>query len=165
MKTDLHPDYKFVTVKLVDGTEYTTRSTMTNETYVSEIDSSNHPFYTGKKTMVDTAGRVERFRRRYGNQHAQQVSALEAETAKEEAAKVDVDSVEAQAAAQEAVKAAPAAQAVDADAPAPETKTADGEQDGLPVPGTGKPPASSPENPARDTEKTDPPLPATAPEV
>ena len=64
MKTDLHPDYTFVTVKLADGTEYATRSTMTTDHYAAEIDSSNHPFYTGKKTMVDTAGRVERFRRR-----------------------------------------------------------------------------------------------------
>ena len=78
MKTDLHPDYTFVTVKLADGTEYTTRSTMTTNNYTTEIDSSNHPFYTGKKTMVDTAGRVERFRRRYGNAHATQMAADEA---------------------------------------------------------------------------------------
>ena len=78
MKTDLHPDYTFVTVKLADGTEYTTRSTMTTDNYAAEIDSSNHPFYTGKKTMVDTAGRVERFRRRYGNAHATQMTADEA---------------------------------------------------------------------------------------
>lgn len=78
MKTDLHPDYTFVTVKLADGTEYATRSTMTTDHYAAEIDSSNHPFYTGKKTMVDTAGRVERFRRRYGNAHATQMAADEA---------------------------------------------------------------------------------------
>ncbi len=155
MKTDLHPAYTFVTVRLADGTEYTTRSTMTTDTYTAEIDSSNHPFYTGKKTMVDTAGRVERFRRRYGNQHATQMTALE------ETEKVDADSAEAQADAARAVAEAPAAQAVSATAPAPERKTAEGEQDGLPVPGTGKPPASSPDNPARDTEKTDSPLPAT----
>ena len=73
MKTDLHPDYTFVTVRLADGTEYTTRSTMSTDLYAAEIDSSNHPFYTGKKTMVDTAGRVERFRRRYGNAHSSTV--------------------------------------------------------------------------------------------
>jgi len=86
MKTDLHPDYTFVTVKLADGTEYTTRSTMTADNYAAEIDSSNHPFYTGKKTMVDTAGRVERFRRRYGNQHATQMAATEDAQAAEDAA-------------------------------------------------------------------------------
>ena len=66
MKNDLHPDYHFVTVKLADGSTFTTRSTMRGEQYNSEVDSSNHPFYTGKRTMVDTAGRVEKFRRRYG---------------------------------------------------------------------------------------------------
>lgn len=75
MKTDIHPDYKFITVRLVDGTEYTTRSTMQRDVYVSEVDSSNHPFYTGKKTMVDTAGRVEKFMRRYGNAHAKAAGA------------------------------------------------------------------------------------------
>ncbi|MDX1438835.1 MAG: 50S ribosomal protein L31 [Rubricoccaceae bacterium] len=66
MKEGIHPDYKFMTVKLADGTTFTTRSTMGVEQYSSEVDSSNHPFYTGKRTMVDTAGRVEKFRRRYG---------------------------------------------------------------------------------------------------
>ena len=91
MKTDLHPDYTFVTVRLADGTEYTTRSTMTTDTYAAEIDSSNHPFYTGKKTMVDTAGRVERFRRRYGNQHATQMTATEDAQAAEDAANAEAE--------------------------------------------------------------------------
>ena len=79
MQNELHPDYKFITVRLADGTEYTTRSTMEKDTYASEVDSSNHPFYTGKRTMVDTAGRVEKFRRRYGNDQAKQAVAAEAE--------------------------------------------------------------------------------------
>ena len=66
MKKDIHPDYKMITVRLADGTEFQTRSTMKNETYVSEVDSTNHPFYTGRRQYVDTAGRVEKFRRRYG---------------------------------------------------------------------------------------------------
>ena len=66
MKEGIHPDYNFMTVKLADGTTFTTRSTMGVEQHNSEVDSSNHPFYTGKRTMVDTAGRVEKFRRRYG---------------------------------------------------------------------------------------------------
>ena len=77
MKADLHPDYHFVTVTLADGTTYTTRSTMKAETYTSDVDSSNHPFYTGKKTMVDTAGRVEKFMRRYGNAQAKTATADE----------------------------------------------------------------------------------------
>ena len=66
MQKDIHPDYKLITVKLADGTTFQTRSTMDTETYASEVDSTNHPFYTGRRQYVDTAGRVEKFRRRYG---------------------------------------------------------------------------------------------------
>lgn len=66
MKKDLHPDYNELTVKLADGSTFTTRSTMDRETYESEVDSTNHPFYTGRRQFVDTAGRVEKFNRRYG---------------------------------------------------------------------------------------------------
>ena len=66
MKKDIHPDYKMVTVRLANGDTFQTRSTMDKETYVSEVDSTNHPFYTGRRQYVDTAGRVEKFRRRYG---------------------------------------------------------------------------------------------------
>jgi large subunit ribosomal protein L31 len=66
MKKDLHPEYNEVTVKLADGSEIVTRSTMDEEVYESEVDSSNHPFYTGRRQFVDTAGRVEKFNRRYG---------------------------------------------------------------------------------------------------
>ncbi len=87
MKTDIHPDYKFLSVRLADGTEYTTRSTMSSDKYVSEVDSSNHPFYTGKRTMVDTAGRVEKFMRRYGNDQAKQAAAAQAEADEDRKAK------------------------------------------------------------------------------
>ena len=143
MQTDIHPDYPFIKVVLADGTEYTTRSTMGKE-YRSEVDSSNHPFYTGKKTMVDTAGRVEKFMRRYGKAQAQTVpddSPDDAPTAAEQ-----------QAQAQEAVEQASAARAIDPGTPAPEAKTVGGPDPSEPVPGTAKPPASSPDNPARDTE-------------
>ena len=86
MKTDIHPDYPFVTVTLADGTEFTTRSTMGSD-YRSEVDSSNHPFYTGKKTMVDTAGRVEKFMRRYGTDQAKQAVAAQAEADADAAAR------------------------------------------------------------------------------
>lgn len=65
MKNDIHPEYHFVDVKLSDGSTIKIKSTMKSETYVSEIDSTNHPFYTGKKQFIDTAGRVEKYRRRY----------------------------------------------------------------------------------------------------
>lgn len=66
MKKDLHPEYEEVTIKLADGTEFVTRSTMDDDVFESEIDSTNHPFYTGRRQFVDTAGRVEKFNRRYG---------------------------------------------------------------------------------------------------
>lgn len=66
MKKDLHPEYNTITVKLADGSTFETRSTLDRETYESEVDSTNHPFYTGRRQFVDTAGRVEKFNRRYG---------------------------------------------------------------------------------------------------
>ncbi|MEF8796444.1 MAG: 50S ribosomal protein L31 [Salinivenus sp.] len=66
MKEDLHPEYNDVTITLADGTEFVTRSTMDQDTYETEVDSTNHPFYTGRRQFVDTAGRVEKFNRRYG---------------------------------------------------------------------------------------------------
>ncbi len=65
MKKGLHPEYKMIKVRLADGTIVETRSTMDVDTYVSEVDKTNHPFYTGRRQYVDTAGRVEKFNRRY----------------------------------------------------------------------------------------------------
>ena len=65
MKKGIHPDYSSLKVRLADGTEFETRSTMKSDQYVSDVDSTNHPFYTGRRQYVDTAGRVEKFRRRY----------------------------------------------------------------------------------------------------
>jgi large subunit ribosomal protein L31 len=67
MKKGLHPDYKTLTVTLTDDTVMETRSTLKADTYKTEVDAKNHPFYTGKRQFVDTAGRVEKFRRRYGD--------------------------------------------------------------------------------------------------
>ena len=66
MQHDLHPEYSEVTIQLADGSEITTRSTMETDAYETEVDSTNHPFYTGRRQFVDTAGRVEKFNRRYG---------------------------------------------------------------------------------------------------
>ena len=66
MKEGLHPEYKVVQVRLADGTVTQMRTTMNVDNYVSEVDSTNHPFYTGRRQYVDTAGRVEKFMRRYG---------------------------------------------------------------------------------------------------
>ncbi len=66
MKPEIHPEYKLVSVHCACGSEFQTRST-TDEIRV-EICSACHPFYTGKQKIVDTAGKVERFRRRYAKQ-------------------------------------------------------------------------------------------------
>lgn len=66
MKEDLHPEYREITVKLSDGSEFVTRSTYSEDTYESDVDATNHPFYTGRRQFVDTAGRVEKFNQRYG---------------------------------------------------------------------------------------------------
>ncbi len=63
MKAEIHPEYQVAKVHCACGNEFATRSTLA-EIRV-EICSACHPFYTGKQKMVDTAGKVERFRRRY----------------------------------------------------------------------------------------------------
>jgi large subunit ribosomal protein L31 len=70
MKEGIHPEYKEITVKLSDGTEFTTRSTMdvSDDTYKSEVDSKNHPFYTDNMKLQKKADRIDRFNKRYGNQ-------------------------------------------------------------------------------------------------
>ena len=84
MKKDIHPDYHLMNVTLADGSTFTTRSTMSGEDYVSDVDSTNHPFYTGRRQYVDTAGRVEKFRRRYGAKGAAEAGADDEATEKAE---------------------------------------------------------------------------------
>jgi large subunit ribosomal protein L31 len=62
MKTDIHPTYELVTVHCSCGNEFQTRSTKGDISV--EICAECHPFYTGKQKLMDTGGRVERFRRR-----------------------------------------------------------------------------------------------------
>ncbi|MCY3554949.1 MAG: 50S ribosomal protein L31 [Gemmatimonadetes bacterium] len=64
MKSGIHPEYKEITVSCACGNTFQTRSTIA--TIHVEICSACHPFYTGKQKMVDSAGRVERFNRKYG---------------------------------------------------------------------------------------------------
>ena len=78
MKSEIHPKYDFVVFKDgLNGTLFLTRSTMTSKEKVKytdgkeyplvtvEISSASHPFFTGQQQLVDTAGRVERFNRKY----------------------------------------------------------------------------------------------------
>ena len=78
MKPDIHPEYRPVVFKdSASDFQFITRSTVTTNETVTwedgneypmvtlEISSASHPFFTGKQKLVDTAGRIERFRRRY----------------------------------------------------------------------------------------------------
>jgi large subunit ribosomal protein L31 len=65
MKADTHPDYQEIKVICSCGNEFTTRSTLNDKLHI-EVCSACHPFYTGKQKIVDTAGRVDKFRRKYG---------------------------------------------------------------------------------------------------
>ena len=69
MKPKIHPEYKEITVVCACGETFVTRST--RKEMRLEICSKCHPFFTGKQKLIDTAGRVERFHRRYaGNKPA-----------------------------------------------------------------------------------------------
>jgi large subunit ribosomal protein L31 len=65
MKQGIHPEYHDITVQCACGNKFATRSTRKDELHV-EICSECHPFFTGKQKLVDTAGRVDRFNKRYG---------------------------------------------------------------------------------------------------
>lgn len=66
MKPNIHPVYKEIKVTCSCGSAFTTKSTMTNDTLALEVCSKCHPFYTGTQKIIDTAGRVDRFRQKYG---------------------------------------------------------------------------------------------------
>ena len=79
MQQEIHPQYNFVVFKDTSSDfEFLSRSTQSSKETITwqdgkeypliniEISSASHPFYTGKQTLVDSAGRIEKFRRRYG---------------------------------------------------------------------------------------------------
>ncbi len=66
MKESIHPNYVEIDVACSCGNSFKTRSTSGKPLHI-EVCSECHPFYTGKQKIVDTAGRVERFRQKYGN--------------------------------------------------------------------------------------------------
>ena len=63
MKADIHPEYATVNVTCACGSKFQTRSTKGDITV--DVCAACHPFYTGKQRLVDTAGRIDRFRRKY----------------------------------------------------------------------------------------------------
>jgi large subunit ribosomal protein L31 len=64
MKQDIHPKYNEVTVVCSCGNTFTTRSTKGKDLQI-EVCSACYPFYTGKQKLLDTAGRVDKFRQKY----------------------------------------------------------------------------------------------------
>jgi large subunit ribosomal protein L31 len=68
MKSKIHPDYNEIEVTCSCGSVFKTMSTMKKALHI-EVCSACHPFYTGKQKIIDTAGRVEKFNRKYGAMH------------------------------------------------------------------------------------------------
>ena len=66
MKADIHPEYTEVTVTCSCGNTFKTRSTLSDDSLHLEVCSQCHPFFTGTQKILDTAGRVDKFRRKYG---------------------------------------------------------------------------------------------------
>ena len=65
MKPEIHPSYKEITVTCSCGNTFETRSTASKPIHI-DVCAKCHPFYTGKQKIVDTGGRVDKFRRKYG---------------------------------------------------------------------------------------------------
>ncbi len=86
MKPAIHPNYHEIRVHCACGNAFVTRSTHKSDISV-EICSACHPFFTGKQKLMDTAGRVERFRRKYAKSDAAKAEAAKTEAAKAETAK------------------------------------------------------------------------------
>jgi large subunit ribosomal protein L31 len=90
MKSEIHPEYAPVVFRDAGaGATFLTRSTVKSEKTIEldgvtypvidvELSSASHPFYTGKQKIVDTAGRVERFKRRAAKRQAEEQAASEA---------------------------------------------------------------------------------------
>ena len=133
MKKDIHPEYREVVFQDVQSDfKFLTRSTMTSEEKIKwedgkeypvikvEVSSASHPFYTGKKIFVDTAGRVEKFNQKYkAKQAAAKPPVKDEAPATEETTEAPATEEVAEAPATEEVAEAPAAEEV-AEAPATE---------------------------------------------
>ena len=69
MKKKIHPDYHTINVEMTDGTQFTTKSTWGSEgdTLRLDIDPKTHPAWTGQHRLVDSAGQVAKFNKRFSN--------------------------------------------------------------------------------------------------
>ena len=66
MKKDIHPNYSAVAVNCSCGNEFMTKSTLGRPQLHVEVCSNCHPFYSGKQKIVDTAGRIDHFNKKFG---------------------------------------------------------------------------------------------------
>ena len=121
MREGIHPEYPAAAVACACGAKFTTKSTRGD--FSIDVCSACHPFYTGTQKLMDTAGRVDRFRKRYGDAAKVDTSAAAA------AAQAKSEAVEKTAKEKKAKKAAAAPAAADAaaEAPAGEAPAAEGE--------------------------------------
>lgn len=67
MKKDIHPEYHEITVTMTDGTEFKTRSTMAADSLRLDIDPKSHPAWTGVHRLVDTAGQLAKFSKKFAS--------------------------------------------------------------------------------------------------
>lgn len=65
MKAEIHPGYQAIKVTCSCGNTFETRSTLNDDLHI-DVCSACHPFYTGKQKIVDSGGRVDKFRQKYG---------------------------------------------------------------------------------------------------
>ncbi len=73
-KQGIHPSYKTIAIKCACGSTFETRSTHKGDINL-EICSACHPFFTGKQKLIDTAGRVDRFRRKFAQSDSAKAAA------------------------------------------------------------------------------------------
>ena len=80
MKQGIHPNYREITVACACGFAFKTRSTYKSDVLHLEICSNCHPFFTGKQKLLDSAGRIERFQRKYAGIKKPDATAAESKT-------------------------------------------------------------------------------------
>ena len=139
MKKDIHPDYKEVVFQDVQSDfKFLTKSTMSSDETIKwedgkeyplikvEVSSASHPFYTGKKIFVDTAGRVEKFNQKYKAKQSAKPAAETKPVQEEPAKPASVEEVAPEVndtpAVEKAKEETPKAEDVKAEAPAEEAK-------------------------------------------
>ena len=139
MKKDIHPDYKEVVFQDVQSDfKFLTRSTMSSDETIKwedgkeyplikvEVSSASHPFYTGKKIFVDTAGRVEKFNQKYKAKQsakpAAETKSVQEETTKPVSAEAVAPEVNDSPAVEEVKEETPKAEDVKSEAPAEDVK-------------------------------------------